>query len=56
MRTPSAVGVDYDLAASEAGVAHGASDDEVPAGVDVVLSVLVEVPDGASMKYNWHMR
>ena len=44
MRAPPAVGVDDDLAAGEACVAHGATDDEVSTGVDVVLGVLVKVP------------
>ena len=38
----AAVGVDDDLAASEAGVAHGPADDEAAGWVDVVLGVGVE--------------
>ena len=44
VRAPPAVRVDDDLAAGEAGVAHRAADDEVPARVDVVLGILVQVP------------
>ena len=44
MGAPTAIGVDDDLAAGEASVAHGAADDEVSTGVDVVLGVLVEIP------------
>src|SRR5271157_523819 len=38
----AAVGVDDDLAAGEAGVAHGASDDEASRGIDVIVGVFVE--------------
>src|SRR5208283_1173179 len=38
----AAVGVDDDLAAGQAGVAHGAADDETSGGIDVVLGVFVE--------------
>src|SRR6185437_903439 len=38
----AAVGVHDDLAAREAGVAHGAADDEAAGGIDVVFGVLVE--------------
>ena len=38
----AAVGVDDDLAAGQAGVAHGAADHKAAGGVDVVLGVLVE--------------
>ena len=38
----AAVGVHDDLAAGQAGVAHGSADDEAAGGVDVVLGVLVE--------------
>ena len=44
VRAPPAVRVDDDLAAGEAGVAHRTADDEVPARVDVVLGILVQVP------------
>ena len=37
----AAVGVDDDLAAGEAGVAHGAADDEPAGGVDAHLVVVV---------------
>lgn len=43
MRAPSSVGVDDDLAAGQPGVTLWASDDEVPAWVDVHDGVLVEV-------------
>jgi len=46
MSTPPAISVNNDLASGESGVTHGASDDEVSAGVDVVLGVLVQVPGG----------
>ena len=44
MCAPATIGVDDDLASGEAGVAHGAANDEVSAWVDVVFGVLVEVP------------
>mmetsp|Transcript_48965 Transcript_48965/g.137069 ORF Transcript_48965/g.137069 Transcript_48965/m.137069 type:complete len:297 (-) Transcript_48965:132-1022(-) len=42
MSPPTAIGVDDDLAASEAGVALGAADDELPRRVDVEVRVLPE--------------
>jgi hypothetical protein len=39
--THAAVGVDDDLAAGEAGIAHGAADDEAAGGVDEHLVVVV---------------
>ena len=42
MTARAAIGVDDDLAAGEAGVAHGPADDEAAGGIDVVLGVLVE--------------
>ncbi len=39
VRAPPSVGVDDDLPPGEAGVAHGAADHEVAAGVDVVLGL-----------------
>ena len=42
MGTPATVGVDDDLAASEAGVAVGAANNEAPRGVEVVDGLLVE--------------
>ena len=39
MRAPPSVGVHDDLPPCEAGVAHGAADHEVAAGVDVVLGL-----------------
>ena len=41
--SPASVGVHDDLPAGQTGVTHGASDDEVAAGVDVVLGVLVQI-------------
>ena len=38
----AAVGVHDDLAAGEAGIAHGSADDEAASGIDVVLGVFVE--------------
>ncbi|BAS71861.1 Os01g0323775, partial [Oryza sativa Japonica Group] len=43
VRAPSAVGVDDDLAAGEAGVAVGPADDEAARGVEVEDGLLVEV-------------
>ena len=42
MTAHAAVGIDDDLAAGEAGVAHGSADDEATGGVDVILGVGVE--------------
>ena len=42
----AAVGVDDDLAAGEASVAHRAADDEAPGGVDEVLGVGIEQVGG----------
>ena len=42
MTARAAVGIDDDLAAGQAGVAHGPADDEAAGGIDVVLGVLVE--------------
>mmetsp|Transcript_48062 Transcript_48062/g.94926 ORF Transcript_48062/g.94926 Transcript_48062/m.94926 type:complete len:307 (+) Transcript_48062:1372-2292(+) len=41
VRTPTAIGINDDLAASEAGVSVGASDDEAPRGVQVEDGVVV---------------
>src|SRR5579862_9828748 len=42
MTAHAAVGVDDDLAAGEAGIAHRSADDEAAGGIDVVLGMLVE--------------
>ncbi len=42
----AAVGVDDDLASGQAGVAHGAADDEAAGGVDVVLGVGIQQVGG----------
>ena len=42
MTARAAVGVHDDLAAGQAGVAHGSADDEAASRIDVVLGVLVE--------------
>ena len=44
MAAHAAVGVDDDLPAGDAGVAHGAADDEAAGRVDVELGLLVEQP------------
>ncbi len=46
MGTPTTVGVDDDLTASETGVTLGTTDDEQTRGLDVVLDVVVEVLGG----------
>ena len=42
MTAVAAVGIDDDLAAGQAGVAHGTADNETAGGIDVDLGVLVE--------------
>src|SRR4029077_474799 len=42
MASHTTVGINDDLAAREAGVAHRATDDEASGGIDVVLGVLVK--------------
>ena len=42
MTTHSTVGVDDDLAAGQAGVAHRSTDDETSSGIDVIFGIGVE--------------
>merc|ERR1719228_804113 len=43
MRSPSSVGVNNDLSPSQPGVSHGASDDEVTTGVNVIFCLWCNV-------------
>ena len=42
MGAPASISVYNDFTPGESGIAHGASDNEVTAGVDMILGVLVQ--------------